>query len=225
MFYLDWTFFMLIPALVLALYAQSKVKGTYKKYLRLTSSFGKNGAQVARAILDRNGLQHVAVVEGQGFLGDHYDPKKKLVSLSPDNYHGNSLAALAVAAHEVGHAIQHKEQYAPLQWRTAIYPAASIGSNMALPLFFIGFIFSFPMLVDIGILVFAAAVLFQLVTLPVEFNASSRALAILKSNGFLTTKEVGGAKKVLDAAALTYVAAATMAVLQLIRLLVLRNNN
>lgn len=223
MFYYDWTFILLIPAFILALYAQNKVKGTYRKYLKIPSAWGRTGAQVARSILDHQGLQSVAVVEGQGFLGDHYDPAKRQVSLSPDNYRGTSLAALAVSAHETGHAIQHKESYVPLKWRTAIYPAANIGSNLAFPLLIIGFIFSFPALIDIGIAVFSAAVLFQLITLPVEFNASSRALLILKTNGFLTTQEVGGAKKVLDAAALTYVAAAAMALIQLLRLLILRN--
>ncbi|MFO7769309.1 MAG: zinc metallopeptidase [bacterium] len=228
MFFFDWTMILIIPAFLLALWAQGKVKSTYAKYSQVRSDAGMPGAEVARSILDRNGLHDVDVEEVQGELSDHYDPKSKTVRLSTGNYRNASLAGLAVAAHECGHAIQHARSYAPLAFRTAFFPAASLGSSLAIPLFFIGFLFSaggsggLTILMDIGILFFAAAVLFHMVTLPVEFDASKRALALLGSTGCLSKQEVGGARKVLNAAAWTYVAAASMAVLQLVRLLVLR---
>lgn len=228
MFIFHWTFILLIPALLLAMWAQGKVKSTYAKYSQVRSDAGMQGSEVARSILDRNGLHDVDVEEVQGELSDHYDPKNKTVRLSTGNYRNASLAGLAVAAHECGHAIQHARSYAPLAFRTAFFPAASLGSSLAIPLFFIGFLFSaggsggLTILMDIGILFFAAAVLFHMVTLPVEFDASKRALALLGNTGYLSKQEVGGARKVLNAAAWTYVAAASMAVLQLVRLLVLR---
>ncbi len=228
MFFFDWTLILIIPAFFLALWAQGKVKSTYAKYSQVRSAAGMPGAEVARSILDRNGLHDVKVDEVEGQLSDHYDPRTKTVNLSRSNYRDASLAGLAVAAHECGHAIQHATSYAPLAFRTAFVPVASLGSSLAIPLFFIGFLFSaggaggLMILMDIGILFFAAAVLFHMVTLPVEFDASRRALALLGNTGYLSGQEVGGARKVLNAAAWTYVAAASMAVLQLIRLLVLR---
>jgi Zn-dependent membrane protease YugP len=179
--------------------------------------------------MTRNGVSDVQVVEVSGVLSDHYDPRDKTVSLSAPIYEGNSIAAIAVAAHEVGHVLQHQQRYAPLAIRSAIVPVASFGSTLAFPLFFLGFLFGGRgafghVMMDVGIWFFAAAVLFQMVTLPVEFDASKRALAQLTTSGALAPQEVSQAKKVLDAAALTYVAAAAMAALQLLRLLVLRRS-
>ena len=217
---------LLVPALILTLVAQVKVKSAFKKMSQVRSASGMTGAQVAKSLLQRNQLYDVEVEQVAGRLSDHYDPRAKVVRLSPEVYQSNSLAALGVAAHETGHAIQHKVAYAPLSWRSAIFPVANIGSKAAFPLFFIGIIIpSFSFLIDLGIILFAGAVLFHLVTLPVEFNASSRAMTQLSSGGYLSADEIGGAKKVLDAAALTYVAAAAMAVLQLIRLLLIRGND
>ncbi len=215
-----------IPAMIFAMYAQSKVRGAYERYSRVRSSSGVTGAQVARTILDRAGLEEVKVVQTQGQLTDHYDPRQKVVRLSPQVYGDNSLAALGIAAHEVGHAIQHDTDYLPLGIRNSIVPLASLGSRAAFPLFLIGFIFSgggLEILMDIGIAVFLFAVLFQAITLPVEFNASNRALAILEGGGYLNSQELNGAKQVLSAAALTYVAALAMALAQFFRLLLLRD--
>ncbi len=224
-FMFDWTFILLLPALGFALWAQSKVRGTYRKYSQIRSRANITGAQVARRILDSQGLSGVKVEATKGELTDHYDPRTRVVRLSEVVYGSTSLAALGVAAHETGHALQHKFGYAPLQLRSTLVPVAQFGTWLAFPLFFIGFIFtSIHWLMDVGILFFAAAVLFSLVTLPVEYNASARAMKILSSGGYLSPDETTGARKILDAAAWTYVAAATMAVLQLVRLLVLRGS-
>ncbi len=223
MFFWDPTFILLIPALILAIYAQTKVKSAYRKYSAVRNAHGLTGYQAAVELLRMNGISDVEVEEVPGELSDHYDPRTKTVRLSSMNYHSDSLAAVAVAAHEVGHVIQHATGYVPLQIRHAILPVTNLGSWMAFPLFFVGLIFSWPELMDLGIIFFTGVVLFHVVTLPVEFNASHRALLQLQSHGFLTTQEIGGAKKVLNAAALTYVAAATMALMNLIRLLLLRN--
>jgi Zn-dependent membrane protease YugP len=228
MFYFDWTFFLLIPAFMLALLAQGRVKSAYRKYSQIAAAAGMAGSQVARQLLDRNGLQDVQVEAVEGQLTDHYDPRTRTVRLSSDNYQHASLAGLAVAAHECGHAVQHAKSYAPLAFRTGMFPIANFGSRAAIPLFFIGFLFSygggagFTVLMDVGILFFAGAVLFHLITLPVEFDASRRALVMLHSSGYMSQTEVKGARRVLDAAAWTYVAAATIAVLHLVRLIVLR---
>ena len=224
-FFYDPTMLMLIPALLFALWAQMRIKSAYAKYGKIKSSYGLSGAHVAKKILQQNGIFDVQVEAVAGQLSDHYDPKAKKVRLSEENYNSQSLAALAVAAHEVGHAIQHKNAYAPLILRHSILPVTNIASFAAFPLFLIGLFFSFPMFMDLGIIFFAAVVLFHLVTLPVEFNASSRALSILKNNGYLISTELDGVKKVLNAAALTYVAAASMALINLLRLLILRNND
>ena len=215
-----------IPAMIFAMYAQSKVRSAYGRYSRVHSSSSMTGAQVARTLLNQAGLEEVKVVQTQGQLTDHYDPRQKVVRLSPQVYGDSSLAALGIAAHEVGHAIQHDTDYLPLGIRNSIVPLASLGSRAAFPLFFIGFIFSgsgLEILMDIGIAVFLFAVLFQAITLPVEFNASNRAIAILEGGGYLNSQELNGAKQVLRAAALTYVAALAVAFAQLFRLLLLRD--
>lgn len=225
--FFDPSMLMLIPALIFAMWAQWKVQHTYQKYSRIRAASGMSGRDMARAIMNRNGITDVTVEEVQGVLSDHYDPRAKAVRLSSHNYREPSLAAMAVGAHEVGHVLQHAQGYFPLAIRSAIVPVANIGSMLAFPLFFIGFIFNNPALrwlMDLGILFFAGAVLFQVVTLPVEFDASRRALRQLTDGGTLAPDEVAGAKKVLDAAALTYVAAAAMAALQLLRLVMLRNS-
>ncbi|NMA61032.1 MAG: zinc metallopeptidase [Firmicutes bacterium] len=220
--YYDPTFVLVLPALFFAMYAQFKVNSTFNRYLRERSYAGLTGAQVARRILDDHGLHNVNVERVGGRLSDHYDPRDRTVRLSPDIYNGTSLAAVSVAAHEVGHAVQHASNYLPLNLRSSIFPVAAIGSQMAFPLFMAGFIFSFDTLMLVGIWFFIAALAFQVVTLPVEFNASSRAIGFLDDGGYLNRAEVPKAKAVLTAAALTYVAATAVAATQLIRLLVLR---
>ena len=224
MFFWDHTIFLIIPPLILAIYAQSKVKGTYAKYSRVASQSRVSGAETARRILDSSGAGHVKIERVSGKLSDHYDPRKKVLRLSQGVYDSKSLAALGIAAHEAGHAIQHHTGYAPLHLRNGIYPVANLGSTLAFPLFFIGFIFSQgpSILMDIGILLFAVAVVFSVLTLPVEFNASKRAMAQLRDGGFLQGRELNGAQKVLSAAALTYVASTAMAAMQLLRMFILR---
>ncbi|MBN1560562.1 zinc metallopeptidase [candidate division KSB1 bacterium] len=223
---LDKTLILLIPAIILSIYAQFAIRSSYAKWSKIRSSTGMTGAQVAKQLLRQNGINDVTVEEVGGALSDHYDSRAKKVRLSSDVYHSNSLAALGVAAHETGHAIQHAKSYAPLNIRQALFPVASIGSTWGFWIFLIGmFVSSFGFLMDIGILLFAGATAFQIVTLPVEFNASNRALAQLSSGGYLRTDEISGAKKVLNAAALTYVAAAAMSVLTLVRLLILRGDD
>lgn len=221
MFYWDYTMIILLPAMILAIYAQAKVTSTFERYLRVPAKSGMTGADVAREILRQSGIYDVSIQIQGGRLSDYYDPRRKVLKLSSDVYNGRSLAALGVAAHECGHAIQHDVGYAPLAIRNAIVPAAGIGSQMAFPLFFLGLLFRADSLMLVGILLFSLAVLFQIITLPVEYNASNRAVAILESGGFIDRSEVGPVKAVLGAAALTYVAATLTAVMQLLRLLVL----
>jgi hypothetical protein len=225
--FFDPTFILLIPALVFAMWAQWRVQSTYQKMSRVRAANGMTGREMARAIMTRNGITDVGVEEVGGMLSDHYDPRVKKVRLSANSYEGDSLASIAVAAHEVGHVLQHATGYAPLMVRSAIAPAAGFASGAAFPLFLIGLFFRSSLslfLMDLGILLFAGALVFQLVTLPVEFNASKRALAQLTETGSIAPQEVAGAKKVLDAAALTYVAAAAVSALQLLRLLLIRDN-
>lgn len=225
--FFDPTFLLLIPAMIFAFWAQWRVQSTYQKFAQVRASNGMTGRQMAAAIMTRNGIGDVTIEPVGGMLSDHYDPRVKAVRLSEPIYDGDSVASIAVAAHECGHVLQHAQGYAPLAMRSAIAPVASFGSMLAFPLFFIGFFFgrgSLAWMMDLGILFFAGAVLFSLVTLPVEFDASKRALAQLTTSGSIAPEEVAGAKKVLDAAALTYVAAAAMAALQLIRLLILRDS-
>lgn len=217
----DPTMILLIPAIILSLYAQGKVKSTFNKFSKVSSKSNITGAQVARSILDDQGLQNVAIESTPGSLSDHYDPRSKIVRLSNEVYQGNSLASLGVAAHEVGHAIQDDTGYWPLNFRSTLVPVTQIGSTLSFPLLIIGILMGSPMLAKAGVYLFSAVVLFQIVTLPVEFNASSRALSSLSSQNFLDKDEIKKTKKVLDAAALTYVAAAVMAALNLVRLLII----
>lgn len=223
MFYFDTTYLLLIPAMLIAFWAQTKISSTYEKYSKIRTVGGNTGAEIARSILDGAGLFDVRIERTNTKLGDHYDPKARVVRLSPEVYGTATIAAAGVAAHEVGHAIQHQESYKPLVLRTVISPAVNIGSQASMILFFIGILFSFKGLTTIGIIFFLGTVIYQLVTLPVEFNASTRALSILKSRGILYGDEVKGAQKVLDAAAMTYVAGALMAISQLVRLIALSN--
>ncbi len=217
--FFDPTMIILIPGLLLSMYAQFRVQSTFAKYMLVRSSTGISGAEAARRLLETARINDVAVEMTKGSLTDHYDPKKKVVRLSESVYNGSSLASLGVAAHEVGHAIQHDTGYAPLSIRSSIVPVVNITSTMAFPLLILGIIMSIKSLVWVGIYAFSAVVVFQLITLPVEFNASSRALANLEQAGILYGDEVTGAKRVLNAAALTYVAAAVVSILQLVRLL------
>jgi len=222
MFYgLDPTWILLLPAILLSLFAQTKVNSTYRRYARVASRAGMPACDMARRMLDMNGLQHISVQQVSGSLTDHYDPSNKVLRLSQSVYNSSSVAALGIAAHECGHALQDAEGYAPLRIRGALVPVANIGSRLSWVLILIGIFLSFGQLVTLGIIFFSAAVLFQLVTLPVEFNASRRAMATLEGASFLTAEELPMAKKVLGAAALTYVAAALTSLLQLLRLILL----
>lgn len=225
MFY-DPTYILVIPALIFALVAQCMVKSTFSKYSRICNRRGITAAEVARKILDENGLFDVRIERVSGELTDHYDPRTNVVRLSDSVYNSTSVAAVGVAAHETGHAIQHSVGYAPIKIRNAILPVAQIGSQAAMPLVLIGLIFSRSLgfLIDIGIIVYVAVVLFQLVTLPVEFNASVRALRILEGSYILENDENKMAKKVLTAAAMTYVAALFSALTTLLRLVLISNN-
>ena len=227
MFYpfLDPTMVLLIPALFLSFWAQMRVKSTFDRFSRVQARGGVTGAQVARMLLDRFGLSSVPVNHVQGNLTDHYDPRDRTLSLSDAVYSSSSIAAIGVAAHEVGHAIQHSEGYAPLMFRNRVAPVVGLVSNMAIPLFFIGLLMRGQFLMNLGIVLFLGAVVFHLVTLPVEYNASSRAITILNGTGALAPDELNGARSVLNAAAWTYVAAALMAVLHLVRLLILRGSS
>jgi len=225
--FFDPYFLLLIPAMIFAMWAQWKVQHTYAQFQKVGAANGLTGRQMAESILKRNGLDGVAVEEVGGVLSDHYDPRVRKVRLSTHNYHDRSIAAVAVAAHEVGHALQHAQSYAPLAIRSAIAPVAGFGSTLAFPLFLVGFLFgngSLLWLADLGILLFSGAVIFQVITLPVEFDASKRALAQLTETGAVAPQEVSLAKKVLDAAALTYVAAAAVAAMHLLRMVLLRNS-
>jgi len=203
--------------LIIPIWAQMKVKSAYSKYSKIGTSSQMTGAEVARKVLNDNGLFDVRIEEVRGQLSDHYDPRDKVVRLSSDNYHGTSMASSAIAAHEVGHAIQDAEDYAFLRFRHALVPVASFGSNISYFLIFAGFVFGMLNLALIGIVFMSAAVLFQLVTLPVEFDASNRAMTQLISTGIIRNDEEKETKKVLNAAALTYVAAALVALLELAR--------
>lgn len=222
MFFHNPYFIILVPAFILAVYAQMRVRSMYNKYSQVAVRSGLTGAQTARKILDNQGLRDVPVEEVPGNLTDHYDPLRRVLRLSQGVYRSRSLAATGIAAHESGHAIQHARAYLPLNIRTGIFPVVSFSSWAAFPLLLIGFLARSPMLIDLGIIIFAAVVAFQIITLPVEFNASSRAIKLLNSTGLVTAGELPGARQVLNAAALTYLAAAAVAALQLIRLLLLR---
>lgn len=221
-FYLDSTYLLVIIGLLLCLGASAFVKLNMRRFQKVLSSRGLSGADAARRILDGEGLQNVQIDCLESGAGDHYDPRTKTVRLSRENYVGTSVTAVSVAAHECGHAIQHAHGYLPLRARTALVPVANLGSRMAVPIIFIGVLLSFnETLIVIGIWAFALAVLFQFVTLPVEFNASRRGIQKITQYGLLGEQETSGAKKVLFAAALTYVAAAASSALQLLRLILL----
>jgi Zn-dependent membrane protease YugP len=222
MFFLDSTIILILPVLALAFWAQHKVKGNYLKYDKVPNQAEISGAEAAQQILSRNGINDVEVREVSGQLTDHYHPTQKVVNLSSAVYHNRSISAVSIAAHEVGHAMQHAVGYAPMQIRASFVPVANLGSKGAFPLFFIGFLFSMPLLMDLGIWFFAGALAFHLITLPVEFNASRRAFAQLDNGILVSSQEMQGSKAVLNAAALTYVASTLMALMQLIRMLVLR---
>ncbi len=224
MFFYDPTWIIILPALILTIWAQSNINSAYSKYSRVMNRRGMTGYDAARKILDMNGLQNVKIEHIAGRLSDHYDPRTNVVRLSDGVYSSTSVAAIGVAAHEVGHAVQHAVGYAPIRIRNAIVPVVSICSQLAVPLFILGLIFSSSLFVltDIGIILFAAAVVFHLITLPVEINASRRALSTLESTYMLDGEEVSGAKKVLTAAAMTYIASAATALLQLLRLVAIR---
>ena len=217
----DPTYLLLVIGMLLSLAASSRLKRTFATYSRIRSSSGMTGAQAARRILNSRGRYDVQVFPVSGNLTDHYDPRTRRVCLSQASYNQTSLAAVGVAAHECGHAVQHAENYGPLNLRSSLVPVANLGSTLAWPLFLIGLIFSMRPLLTAGIVLFSAAVLFQLVTLPVEYNASDRALRLLTETGILGSDEVRGSRKVLSAAALTYVAALAGSVLQLLRLIIL----
>ena len=202
---------------IIPIWASMRVNGAYKKYSNVANSTGTTGYEVARRILDSNGLYDVQIEETRGVLSDHYDPRAKVVRLSSANYHGHSIAALSVSAHECGHAIQDQEDYAFLRFRSSLVPVANFGSNASWFLLIIGFMFNMANLALLGIIFMSLAVLFQVVTLPVEFNASSRALNQVVSLGIIRNDEESGARRVLNAAALTYVAAAAVALLELLR--------
>ena len=221
MFGIDPLYWMMMaPVLLLSLYASFKVKSTFNKYSKYTTSRGLTGAEVARQILRTNGLSNVDVVQTDGFLSDHYDPVKKIVRLSREVFNSKSVASIGVAAHETGHAIQHAKAYRPLVLRNAIAPTASIGSKLSWVIIMVGFVFGALGLVKLGIVLFSIVVVFQVITLPVEFNASTRAKEILYSQGILTSNELAGVNSVLSAAAMTYVAAAASSVMTLLYFLI-----
>jgi len=213
----------LIPAIILTLYAQYKVQNAYLKYSKISAKNGLSGREVAEELLMKSNLENIKIEPIEGHLSDHYDPRQKKLGLSKDIYYSRSVAAQGIVAHEIGHAIQDSTGYFPLVLRTNLVPVANIGSHMAVPLFLLGFLFSIPSLMDMGIIVFSLAVLFQTITLPVEFDASKRAVELLIKENIISQTEINSVKKVLNAAALTYVAAAAVAVLQLLRLIILRD--
>ena len=219
LFWGDWTLLLLVPAMIFALVAQIKVQSSFAKYNKVQNSSGLSGADAARAILDRNGLSHVRVERVSGDLTDHYDPANKVLRLSDSVYGSASMAAIGVAAHECGHAIQDNIAYQPLVTRRKLVPIANIGSTISYPVILLGIIFGATGLLNIGIILFSAVVVFQLVTLPVEFDASKRACTILETSNRFAPAEIDAVKKVLSAAAMTYLASALNSLLQLMRLL------
>jgi len=234
MFYFHPSMLLLIPPMLLAMWAQMKVKSTYAHYSQVSAKSGMTGADVAQAIMRDENIELsnsqdsaigdvVGLMAIPGELTDHYDPKDRMLRLSEGIYHGTSVAALGIAAHEVGHAVQHARMYSPLMMRNIVYPMCNLGSTLAFPLFFVGFLFNIQFLMPLGIVLFTLAVFFTMITLPVEFDASARAMRALRSGGYLSEEELKGTKKVLTAAALTYVAAAAMAIMQLVRMVIMAN--
>ncbi|MBR4861709.1 MAG: zinc metallopeptidase [Firmicutes bacterium] len=230
MYYYDWSYMLLLPAIIFTMYAQFKVQGNFKKYSNVRAMRGLTGAQAARRMLDAAGLNDVAIEQIRGSLTDHYDPRAQVLRLSQTVYGVNSVAAVSVACHEAGHAIQHAEEYTPLLMRNNIVPLVNFASQLSWPLIVFGIILGASsgigdMLFMIGVIAFLAVILFHAITLPVEFNASSRAMAQMESLGIIMDDEKRGARKVLSAAAMTYVASLAMAIMNLIRILALRNRD
>ena len=223
MVYYDWTYLLIIPGMLLGLWAQFKVKHAYTEYSRIPTRQGRSAASVVDDLLRRNGNHKVSIGRVSGQLTDHYNPASETLNLSEGVYASDSIAALGIAAHEAGHAMQKHEGYAPLVLRTAIVPAVNICSGLSTPLFFLGLIMTWDVLTTLGIVLFAASTVFALVTLPVEFNASNRAVAMLTEGGYVTGEEERGVRKVLNAAALTYVASAVTSMLSLLRLVLIAN--
>lgn len=225
MLWYDYYYLVLVvPAIILSLLAQAKVKSTYSKYARVSNTKRITGAQAALNVLSHYGIRNVRIECGHGKLSDHYDPRVNVIRLSPEVYSGASIAAIGIACHEAGHAAQHAENYLPIKVRNFILPVANFGSSAGVLIAILGYFLGFGLLVDIGIILFAAVVVFQLVTLPIEFNASSRALKVIDETGMLHNEEKMGAKKVLSAAAMTYVASLLVSLMSLIRL-ILRTNS
>ena len=222
--FFDPTMILLIPAIIISFWAQTQISSTYNKYSEVRTMNGYTGQQIARMMLDEAGLFDIRIEVVNTKLGDHYDPANRVLRLSPDVYAGGTISSAGIAAHEVGHAIQHKEKYTPLVVRNSIVPVVNVGSGLSWILFLAGMFLGFKGLTTLGILLFSGVVIFQLITLPVEFDASTRALSILKSRGILYGDETKKAQKVLNAAAMTYVAATLMAVSQLIRLIAISNS-
>lgn len=222
--YFDWTFLLVIFGSLLGLAAQAYIQSTFRKYSRVPTRQGRTDAQVASNLLARNHCYDTQVGHSGQTLSDHFDPRRNTVNLSNGVYDSSSISAVSVAAHECGHVMQHERGYLPIRLRTALVPLANFGSQLSMPLLLIGLIFSLTPLLQLGIAFFCFAVAFQLVTLPVEINASRRALAALREGGYLTAQEQSGARRVLTAAAFTYVAAALASILQLARLLILSGN-
>lgn len=216
-----WYLVLVLPAFLVALIAQARVKSTFNKFNRYRTAAGITGSEAARRVLDANGLQHVRIEHVQGELTDHYDPTTDVIRLSDSTYMSPSIAAAGVAAHEAGHACQYAQEYAPIRLRTSMVKICNIGANLSWPAILLGYILSFRPLVFIGIVLFSLSVLFQLVTLPVEFDASRRAVAALEQGGLLTGQELEGTRKVLKAAAMTYVAALAVSVANLLRLILI----
>ncbi len=225
MFWYDYYYIVLVvPAIILSLIAQAKVKSTYNKYARISNTKRITGAQAAQNVLMHYGIRDVKIECGHGKLSDHYDPRVNTIRLSPEVFSGSSIASIGIACHEAGHAAQHAQNYLPIKVRNLILPVANFGSSAGVLLAILGYFLGFGLLIDIGIILFAAVVVFQLVTLPIEFNASSRALKVIEETGMLYDEERAGAKKVLSAAAMTYVASLLVSLMSLIRL-ILRTNS
>ena len=224
MFYWDWTMILVIPGLLLGLWAQMRVSSAFRKYSAVYARSGMSAEDVARSMLNQAGCGNVSIRTVSGNLTDHYDPRNNTLRLSDGVYGSSSVAAIGIAAHECGHAMQQHEGYAPLVLRSTLVPVVNLGSNLYFPIFLLGLLFSWEPLIYVGIACFALTLVFSLVTLPVEFNASGRALRVLDQQGYLSSEEMDGARAVLNAAAMTYVAAAISSLLQLVRLLVIARN-
>lgn len=220
-YYFDPTYVLILIGVIISMVASAKVKSTYAKFARVTSRSGMTGTEAARKILDDAGLYHVRIERISGELTDHYSPKEQVLRLSDSTYNSRSIAAIGVAAHECGHAIQHAQEYGPISVRNAIVPVVNFGTKLSLPMILLGLLFGWAGFLKLGIIFFSFSLIFQIVTLPVEFNASSRALKILEGTGMLYGDEISGARKVLSAAAMTYVAAVIASALSLLRLIIL----